>query len=60
MAYERTTIDVIEIWSNYGYGWDAECEAENWQDARRLLKEYNENAPQGLHKIKTRRVKKTA
>ena len=60
MAYTRKTIDVIEIWSNYGYGWEPECEAENWKDAQRLLREYNDNAPQVGHKIKTRRVKITA
>ena len=58
MAYERKTVDVWEVWSNYGYGWEAECEGEDRKDARRLLKEYNENAPQGMHRIRKRRIPK--
>ena len=58
MKYERKTVDVWEVWSNYGYGWEAECEGETRQDARRLLREYNENAPQGMHKLRHRRIPK--
>ncbi len=60
MAYERKTVDTWEIWSNYGYGWDFECGAEDRKDAWRLLREYNENMPQFPHRIKKRRVKKEA
>jgi hypothetical protein len=60
MAYARKTTDVWEVWSNYGYGWEAECTGENLADARRLLREYNENAPQGQHKLRHRRIKKEA
>lgn len=42
--YARKTKDVYEIHTNYGYGWDIECPAEDLADAKRLLKEYRENA----------------
>ena len=58
MEYERKTVYVYEIWSNYGYGWEAECECEDRADAKRLLREYNENAPQGAHKLRHRRIPK--
>lgn len=41
--YIRKTIDCYYIFSNYGYGWDLECNAENYADARNLLKTYREN-----------------
>ena len=58
MAYERKTVDVWEIWSNYGYGWEVECEGDDWKSARQLLRDYNENAPQEDHKLRHRRIQK--
>ncbi len=58
MAYVRKTVDVYEVWSDYGYGWEAECEGEDKADAKRLLKEYRENAPQWPHKLRHRRIPK--
>ena len=58
MAYERKTVDVYEVWTDYGQGFEAECEGENRADAKRLLKEYRENAPQWPHVLKHRRIPK--
>ena len=56
MAYIRKTKDEKQLWSNYGYGWECECIAEDREDAKRLLKEYRANTS-GQHKIVTKRVK---
>ena len=58
MAYERKTVDVYEVWGNYGYYWEAVCEGENRASAIRLLKEYRENAPRYSYKLRHRRIPK--
>lgn len=55
MAHTRKTKDEYQIWSNYGYGWECECTAEDMQDGRRLLKEYRENGS-GVYELKKKRV----
>ena len=49
--YIRKTYDVYDIFSDYGYGWEFTCGAENRKDAIRLLREYRENQPEYSHKI---------
>lgn len=51
MKYIRKTTDEWSIHSDYGYGMEFTCYAENLLNARELLKEYRENEPQFFHKI---------
>lgn len=60
MAYIRKTIDEWHIMANYGYGWEVVTIETTYQDARQMLKDYNENEPQYSHKIKKVRIKKEA
>lgn len=55
--YIRKTKDVRSIVSNYGYGFEETCGAESYADAKRLLKEYRENQPEYIHKIRRKRVR---
>lgn len=55
--YIRKTKDVRAIISDYGYGFEETCGAESYADAKRLLKEYRENQPEYIHKIRRKRVK---
>ena len=55
--YQGKTRDVYIISSNYGYGWEDETEAEDLQDAKRLLKEYRGNS-NAQHKMIKRRIRK--
>lgn len=59
MAYIRKTCDRYDIETNYGYGWDVECSEDTLKEARRTVKEYEENA-RGLLgiRIKKRRIRK--
>lgn len=57
MAYKRKTHDEWWIYSDYGYGMEPECRAEDPRDAKRLLKEYRENAYGATHIIKKCRVR---
>lgn len=57
MAYKRKTHDEWEIHSDYGYGFEFTVNAEDAEDAHRLLREYRENEPQYRHKIIKKRVK---
>ena len=38
MAYKRKTKDCYAIEGNYGYGWDIECNSEDYADAKAQLK----------------------
>jgi len=53
--YKRKTRDEWQLHSNYGYGWECECIAENFVDAKRLVREYRENTT-GEHKIVLKRI----
>ena len=55
--YERKTVDVYHIMTNYGYGWECECTEDNWKDAKQTAKEYRENI-NGQVRIEKHRVKK--
>ena len=55
--YIRKTKDVRLIVSDYGYGFEETCEAESYADAKRILKEYRENQPEFIHKIRRKRVR---
>lgn len=46
-----------QMWSNYGHGWEHELSEDTWPEMRQRLKEYRENAPQYLYKVKLARVK---
>lgn len=58
MAYKRKTHDEYQIWGDFGYGGGFEyvVTGEDWEDARRLLKEYRENDPANSYRMKTVRV----
>jgi len=43
MAYKRKTKDCYAIEGNCGYGWDIECNCEDYADAKAQLKTYREN-----------------
>lgn len=43
MAYQRKTVDCYAIEGNCGYGWDIECNCEDWADAKKQLRTYREN-----------------
>jgi hypothetical protein len=43
MTYKRKTIDCYAIEGNNGYGWDIECNCEDYKDAKEQLKTYREN-----------------
>ena len=57
MAYVRKTRTAYLIMGDYGSGFEEVTEEETRQDARRMLKDYNENEPQYPHLIAVRRVK---
>lgn len=44
MAYKRKTKDCYAIEGNCCYGWDIECNCEDYADAKAQLKTYEENA----------------
>ena len=43
MAYKRKTIDCYAIEGNCGYGWDIECNCEDFKDAKEQLKTYRKH-----------------
>lgn len=45
-------IKVPEIWGDYGQGAEFVTGAENFADAKRLLREYRENQPEHRHWLK--------
>ena len=55
--YKRKTIDEYEIQGKYSLGWEVLCTEETWKDARRCLKDYNDNETKCLHRIVKKRVK---
>ena len=56
--YTRKTYDEYSIEGYYGsrYGWEEVCTEDNLKDAKRTLREYNENEPQYPHRIKKHRI----
>ena len=57
MAYVRKTHDEWQTHGNFGYGHEYVCSAEDYDDARRLLKEYRENDRAHAYVLKVVRVK---
>lgn len=58
MARERKTIDEYDIQGDYGGGYETlHCEPTHWA-ARQAIKEYRENEPGTLFRIKKQRVHK--
>jgi hypothetical protein len=57
MPYTRKTRDEYVLLADYGYGYEEETAEETSKEIRQRLKEYRENAPQYLYKIKVKRVK---
>ena len=53
MAYRRKTRDVYKIMTNYGYGWECECEEYDLSEAKRRKKEYLENTKAAVYIRKT-------
>lgn len=47
-----------QLLSNYGYGhgWEVELTEVSYKELRLRLKEYRENAPQGIYKTRVARV----
>lgn len=41
--YKRKTRDVYNIVTNYGYGWEVEFCANNYENARAILRDYKGN-----------------
>ena len=56
MAYKRKTRDEYCIISNCGYGWDVECYCDDLPDARRTLRDYQNNVNYPV-KIQKKRVR---
>jgi len=57
MAYVRKTHDEYCIEGFYEGAWYLECNAEDREDAKRLLREYRENCPHTAFRIKKSRVR---
>ena len=55
--YKRKTIDVWQLWTNYGYGWECEIEEESRKEIQARYKEYVLNAHQ-LKDIKVKKVRR--
>ena len=58
-AYVRKTHDVYVMMTNYGYGWEEECEYDSYAEAKRDLAGYREctGAYGGGAFIKKKRVR---
>ena len=54
MAYIRKTRDEWEIQGNYGQGWECVNTEDTRQDAKRSLKEYQDNEPHTFKIVKKR------
>lgn len=52
--YQRKTVDVYEIQTNYGYGWDCETTEDNYKDAKMQAKCYRENIQGSVRIVKKR------
>lgn len=46
-----------EVQGNYGYGWEMVTTEDTPTEARKRLKEYDDNEPQYPHRIKKVRVR---
>lgn len=57
MSYVRKTTDEFVIQGNYGQGWEDVTTETTYKEARKRLKEYNENERQYAHKLIKRRIK---
>ncbi len=55
-TYTRKTYDEYQIHSDYGYGFEHNCTAEDRKDAIRLRKDYRTNEPRYQHKIVIKRI----
>lgn len=58
MAYTRKTIDVWEMYVDYGCGWEYELSEYSLQEIKKRKKEYKENCPQYPVKIVKKRERK--
>lgn len=56
MSYKRKTRDEYQIWQYWGQ-WEEVSAADNWKEARQLLREYRANQPEAAVKCVKRRVK---
>ena len=58
MAYVRKTKDEYQLLANYGYGdgWEYVISEDTMSEARKRKKEYMENQPKCLYRIKKVRV----
>lgn len=56
MSYKRKTRDEYCIIGNCGYGWDVECYCDDLPDARRTLRDYQNNVNYPV-KIQKKRVR---
>lgn len=57
MAYKRKTVDVWDIETNYGYGWETECSYDRYEDLKADLQEYKLHVAHhgGMLRVKKRR-----
>lgn len=55
--YIRKTVDVWEMYCNYGHGWEYELTEYTVKDIANRIKEYYKNSPYP-YKIVKRRIKK--
>ncbi len=40
-----------KMWSNYGYGWEVECEEDTWSEAKAQIRCYRENCPNASYRL---------
>jgi len=52
---QRKTVDVWNVYGNYGAGWECVTAEASRREALRRLREYRENEPQYAHKLVMRR-----
>lgn len=60
MAYQRKTIDLFIVESNYGYGWEETTQEDSHKLGRLQLACYRSNQPQYAHRLVVKREKKEA
>lgn len=58
MVYQRKTVDEYHTQGNYGCGWETVTIDETYAEARKMLRDYNENEPQYPHRVIKKRVRK--
>lgn len=54
MSYKRKTRDIYQIVTNYGYGWEVECEELTLKDAKKTYRDYIENTTASVLIVKKR------